>query len=125
MGRPPRNRSDAKPLMAALKVRLAPESFLRSLPISDDLGPGPAKVHLKLLFNWDIKPVYDVIFKISGSESPNQWIVRGNHHDAWVNGAEDPISALVVLLEEARALSELLRQGWKPKRTIIYCAWDG
>jgi N-acetylated-alpha-linked acidic dipeptidase len=116
---------DAKPLLAALKGRLAPESFRGGLPITYHLGPGPAKVHLKLLFNWDIKPVYDVIFKISGSESPDQWVVRGNHHDAWVNGAEDPVSALVALLEEARALSELLRQGWKPKRTIIYCAWDG
>ena len=72
-----------------------------------------------------MKPVHNVIFKIPGSESPDQWIVRGNHHDAWVNGAEDPVSAQVALLEEARALSELLKQGWKPKRTIIYCAWDG
>jgi N-acetylated-alpha-linked acidic dipeptidase len=117
--------SDAKPLLAALKGRVAPEGFHGALPITYHVGPGPAKVHLKVLFNWDIKPVYNVIFKIPGSESPDQWIVRGNHHDAWVNGAEDPISAQVALLEEARALSELLKQGWKPKRTIIYCAWDG
>ncbi len=78
-----------------------------------------------MLFNWDIKPVYDVVFKIPGSESPDQWIVRGNHHDGWVNGAEDPVSGQIALLEEARALCELLKQGWKPKRTIIYCAWDG
>jgi N-acetylated-alpha-linked acidic dipeptidase len=116
---------DAKPLLAALKGRLAPASFRGALPITYNLGPGPAKVHLKVLSNWDIKPVYDVIFKIPGVESPEQWIIRGNHHDAWVNGAEDPISAQVALLEEARSLSELLKQGWKPKRTIIYCAWDG
>ena len=116
---------DAKPLLAALKGRVAPESFRGALPITYHLGPGPAKVHLKVAFNWDLKPIYDIVFKIPGSESPNQWIVRGNHHDGWVNGAEDPISGQIALLEEARALGMLLKQGWKPKRTIVYCAWDG
>ena len=116
---------DARPLLAALKGPMAPESFRGGLGQPYHIGPGPAKVHLKVQFNWDIKPVYDVVFKIPGSESPDQWIVRGNHHDAWVNGAEDPISGQIALLEEARALSELLKQGWKPKRTIVYCAWDG
>jgi N-acetylated-alpha-linked acidic dipeptidase len=82
------------------------------------------KVHLKVKFNWDLKPIYDVIAKIPGSSDADQWIIRGNHHDAWVNGAEDPISGLVAVLEEARALGELVKQGWRPKRTIIYCAWD-
>ena len=116
---------DAKPLLAALKGPLAPESFRGALPITYHVGPGPAMVHLKVTFNWDIKPVYDVIAKIPGSESPDQWVVRGNHHDGWVNGAEDPISGQIALLEEARGLGELLKGGWKPKRTIIYCAWDG
>ena len=116
---------DAKPLLAALKGRVAPESFRGALPITYHLGPGPAKVHLKVAFNWDLKPIYDIVFKIPGSESPNQWIVRGNHHDGWVNGAEDPISGQIALIEEARALGMLLKQGWKPKRTIVYCAWDG
>ena len=116
---------DAKPLLAALRGPVAPESFRGALPITYHLGPGPAKVHLKVTFDWSIKPVYDVVFKIIGSESPDQWIVRGNHHDGWVNGAEDPIAGQISLLEEARALGELLKQGWKPKRTIIYCAWDG
>jgi N-acetylated-alpha-linked acidic dipeptidase len=116
---------DAKPLLAALKGRMAPEGFRGGLPIAYHVGPGPAKVHLKVAFNWDIKPVYDVIAKIPGSEAPDQWVVRGNHHDGWVNGAEDPISGQIALLEEARGLAELLKQGWKPKRTIIYCAWDG
>ena len=80
---------------------------------------------MKVEFNWDIKPVYDVIAKIPGSVAPDEWIVRGNHHDAWVNGAEDPISGQSSLLEEARALGQLVKQGWKPRRTIIYCAWDG
>jgi N-acetylated-alpha-linked acidic dipeptidase len=116
---------DAKPLLAALKGRMAPESFRGGLPIAYHVGPGPAQVHLKVAFNWDIRPVYDVIARIPGSESPDQWVVRGNHHDGWVNGAEDPISGQIALLEEARGLGELLKQGWKPKRTIIYCAWDG
>jgi N-acetylated-alpha-linked acidic dipeptidase len=116
---------DAQPLLAALQGRMAPESFRGGLPIPYHVGPGPAKVHLKVAFNWDIKPVYDVIARIPGSEAPEQWVVRGNHHDGWVNGAEDPISGQIALLEEARGLGELLKQGWKPKRTIIYCAWDG
>ena len=117
--------ADAKPLLAALTGALAPESFRGALPITYHLGPGAARVHLKVQFNWDIKPVYDVVAKIPGTEQPDQWIVRGNHHDAWVNGAEDPISGQIALLEEARGLAQLLKQGWKPKRTIIYCAWDG
>jgi len=116
---------DAQPLLAALKGPMAPESWRGSLPISYHVGPGPAKVHLKVAFNWDLKPVNDVIAKIPGSVAPDEWIVRGNHHDAWVNGAEDPISAQVAMLEEARALGLLLKQGWKPRRTIIYAAWDG
>ena len=116
---------DAQPLLAALAGPMAPDEWRGSLPIPYHVGPGPAQVHLKVAFNWDIKPVYDVIAKIPGSVAPDEWIVRGNHHDAWVNGAEDPISAQVSLLEEARSMSLLLKQGWKPRRTIIYCAWDG
>jgi len=116
---------DAQPLLAALAGPMAPKEWRGSLPIPYHVGPGPAQVHLKLAFNWDIKPVYDVIAKIPGSVAPDEWIIRGNHHDGWVNGAEDPISAQVSLLEEARSMSLLLKQGWKPRRTIIYCAWDG
>jgi N-acetylated-alpha-linked acidic dipeptidase len=116
---------DAQPLLAALKGPMAPEEWRGSLPVSYHVGPGPAKIHLKLEFNWDIKPVYDVIAKIPGSVAPDEWIIRGNHHDAWVNGAEDPVSGQAPLLEEARGLAMLLKQGWKPRRTIIYAAWDG
>jgi N-acetylated-alpha-linked acidic dipeptidase len=104
---------------------MAPAEWRGGLPIPYHIGPGSAKVHLKVSFNWDIKPLYDVIARIPGSEQPDAWIIRGNHHDAWVNGAEDPVSGQVAMLEEARSLGELLKQGWKPKRTIIYCAWDG
>jgi N-acetylated-alpha-linked acidic dipeptidase len=116
---------DAEPLLQALGGPMAPAEWRGGLPLSYHVGVGPAKVHLKVVSNWDIKPVNDVVFKIPGSTEPDIWIVRGNHHDAWVNGAEDPISGQIALLEEARALSTLLKQGWKPKRTIIYCAWDG
>jgi N-acetylated-alpha-linked acidic dipeptidase len=116
---------DAQPLLAALTGPIAPKEWRGGLAIPYHVGPGAAKVHLKVSFNWDIKPVYDIIAKIPGSEQPDAWVIRGNHHDAWVNGAEDPTSGQVTLLEEARALGELSKQGWKPKRTIIYCAWDG
>lgn len=116
---------DAQPLLAALTGPMAPKEWRGALPIPYHVGPGPAKVHLKVSFNWDIKPVYDVIARISGSEQPDAWVIRGNHHDAWVNGAEDPVSGQVALLEEARSLGQLVKQGWRPKRTIIYCAWDG
>jgi N-acetylated-alpha-linked acidic dipeptidase len=116
---------DAQPMLAALTGPLAPPAWRGSLAIPYHVGPGAAKVHLKVAFNWDMKPLYDVIAKIPGSEQPDQWVVRGNHHDGWVNGAEDPISGQVAEMEEGRALAELLKQGWKPKRTIIYCAWDG
>ncbi len=116
---------DAQPLLAALKGAVAPTAWRGALPIPYHVGPGPARVHLKVRSNWDIKTLYDVIAKIPGSPYPEEWIVRGNHHDAWVNGAQDPSSGQAALMEEVRAFGDLVRQGWKPKRTIIYCAWDG
>jgi N-acetylated-alpha-linked acidic dipeptidase len=117
--------SDAQPLLAALKGPVAPAAWRGALPITYHVGPGPAKVHLKLKFNWDLKTLYNVIVRIPGSTFPDEWIIRGNHHDAWVNGADDPVSGTGPLMEEMRGLGMLLKQGWKPKRTIIYCAWDG
>jgi N-acetylated-alpha-linked acidic dipeptidase len=116
---------DAAPLLKALDGPMAPPEWRGALPFPYHIGPGAAEVHLVVKANWDIKPIYDVIARILGSAYPDQWIIRGNHHDAWVNGAEDPISGQVALLEEARAYGELLKQGWRPKRTIVYCAWDG
>jgi N-acetylated-alpha-linked acidic dipeptidase len=117
--------ADAQPLLAALEGAVPPANWRGALPITYRLGPGPAKVHLKLAFNWDLKPVYDVIATMRGAEQPDLWVLRGNHHDGWVNGADDPVSGQVALLEEARALGELAKQGWKPKRTILYASWDG
>lgn len=116
---------DALPLLKALGGQVAPASWRGALPITYHVGPGPAKVHLKLEFNFDIVPAYNVIATLKGSEFPDQWIVRGNHHDAWVFGASDPVSGAVAELEEARILGELVKTGWKPKRTIVYCWWDG
>jgi N-acetylated-alpha-linked acidic dipeptidase len=115
---------DAQPLLAALQGSVAPESWRGGLPITYHVGPGPARAHLKVTSNWNTKTLYDVIATLQGSE-PDQWVLRGNHHDAWVNGASDPISGMAPELEEARILGELHKQGWTPKRTIIYCAWDG
>ncbi|HYA64525.1 MAG TPA: transferrin receptor-like dimerization domain-containing protein [Candidatus Sulfotelmatobacter sp.] len=117
--------ADAQPLLEAIGGPVAPRDWRGGLPITYHIGPGPAKVHLKVFSNWGMEPLYDVIAKIPGSTDPDEWVIRGNHHDAWVNGAEDPISGMVTVLEEARSMGELLKQGWKPKRTIIYCAWDG
>jgi N-acetylated-alpha-linked acidic dipeptidase len=116
---------DAQPLLAALTGPVVPESWRGALPITYHAGPGAAKVHLKVSFNWDMKTLYDVIARIPGSTYPDEWIIRGNHHDAWVNGAEDPVAGAVALLEEARGLGTLVKQGWRPKRTIVYCVWDG
>jgi N-acetylated-alpha-linked acidic dipeptidase len=116
---------DALPLLSALAGPVAPDKWRGGLAITYHIGPGPAKVHLKVASNWDLKPVYDVIATMRGSESPDEWVIRGNHHDAWVNGAADPLSGMSAVLEEARVLGELHKQGWSPKRTIIYCAWDG
>jgi N-acetylated-alpha-linked acidic dipeptidase len=115
---------DALPLLSALKGPIAPESWRGALAITYHIGPGPAQVHLKVTSNWDLKPVYDVIGALRGSDD-SQWVVRGNHHDAWVNGADDPVAGLAAMLEEARMLGEVHRQGWTPKRSVVYCAWDG
>jgi N-acetylated-alpha-linked acidic dipeptidase len=117
---------DAQPLLVALGGRVAPADWRGGLGITYHVGPGPATVHLRVKSNWaPLKTLHDVIGKIPGSTFPDEWVIRGNHHDAWVNGAEDPTAGQIALLEEARALGELVKSGWKPKRTIIYCAWDG
>ena len=117
--------ADAQPLLASVAGAVVPPDWRGALPITYRFGPGPGRAHLKLAFNWDQKPLYDVVARLPGSTFPDQWVLRGNHHDAWVNGAADPLSGLSAMLEEARALGKLHTQGWSPKRTLIYCAWDG
>ncbi len=115
---------DAQPLLAALDGAVAPQSWRGGLPITYHIGPGPAKVHLKLEFDWQLKPAHNVIATMKGTDFPDQWVMRGNHHDAWVHGANDPVSGMVALMEEARAVGALAKKGNKPKRTLVYCAWD-
>ncbi len=117
--------ADAKPFLESLQGETVPENWRGALPFTYKTGPSKVQAHLAVAFNWDRKPLYDVIATIPGATFPDEWVIRGNHHDAWVNGAEDPISGAAPELEEARALGELLKQGWKPARTIIYCFWDG
>jgi len=121
----PISSADALPLLAAIGGRIAPESWRGAMPVTYHVGPGPALVHLEVASHWDVKPIYDVIATLHGAEDADQWVIRGNHHDAWVNGAEDPISGQAEMLEEARVLGALHAAGWTPKRTVIYCAWDG
>ncbi len=116
---------DALPILKNLRGPVAPESWRGALPVTYCIGPGPAVAHFKIASDWQTHTVYDVIARIEGSTFPDEWIIRGNHHDAWVFGASDPVSGLVAELEEARALGELLKLGWRPGRTIVFAAWDG
>lgn len=116
--------SDALPMLRNLDGAVVPDAWRGALPVTYHFGGTTPTVHMKLEFSWDIKPIYDVIAKMQGSERPDEWIIRGNHHDGWVNGADDPISGQVAMMEEGRAIGELVKTGWKPKRTIVYCAWD-
>jgi N-acetylated-alpha-linked acidic dipeptidase len=115
---------DALPLLRALGGPVAPPEWRGALPITYRMGPGPARVHVRLAFDWQLVPAYDVIARLAGADAPDEWVIRGNHHDAWAFGAADPVSGMVALLEEARAIGRLAATGWRPRRTIIYAAWD-
>ena len=116
---------DALPLLQGLRGPVAPESWRGALPITYHVGAGPSRVRLKVAFEWRQRPLYNVIARIEGAQHPDQWIIHGNHHDAWVNGASDPTSGTAALMETARGFGELLKSGWRPKRTIVIAAWDG
>jgi N-acetylated-alpha-linked acidic dipeptidase len=116
--------ADAQVFLAALAGPVAPPAWRGALPITYHVGPGPAVVNLAVKSDWQIRPIYDVIATMKGSTWPDQWVVRGNHHDGWVFGATDPLSGQVALLAEASAFGGLAKQGWRPKRTIVYTSWD-
>ena len=116
---------DALPLLQSLKGEVVPAAWRGALPITYHTGPSQAKVHLKLAFNWDIKPLYNVIARMPGKQYPDEWIIAGNHHDGWVNGAADPISGMVAEMDAARVIGELVKNGLQLKRTLVFCAWDG
>ncbi len=121
----PLSYADAQPLLMAIGGPVAPVAWRGGLPMTYHIGPGPAMVHMAVSSDWSSKTVYDVIARIPGVGSPDEWVVRGNHRDAWVYGAWDPLSGQVMMLAEARSIGELLRSGWKPKRTLVYASWDG
>ena len=116
--------ADALPLLKALEGPVAPASWRGALPATYHIGPGPIKVHLQLKFDWGLRRAYNPVAKLKGSVYPDEWIMRGNHHDGWAQGAADPISGMVSLMEEARAIGELVKTGWRPKRTLVYAGWD-
>jgi N-acetylated-alpha-linked acidic dipeptidase len=117
--------ADAEPLLAALGGRVAPAGWRGGLPLAYHIGPGPAQVHMKILSDWSQKPIYDVVAKIRGSQEPDRWIIRGNHHDGWVFGATDPLAGQVALMAEAKSIGKLVKDGWRPRRTLVYNSWDG
>jgi N-acetylated-alpha-linked acidic dipeptidase len=116
---------DAEPLLAALGGRVVPASWRGGLALTYHIGPGPATVHMKVLSDWNQKTLYDVIAKMRGSQEPDHWVIRGNHHDGWVFGAADPLSGQVALMAEAKSIGKLVKDGWRPKRTLVYTSWDG
>lgn len=116
--------ADARPLLKALGGPAAPRGWQGALPITYHIGPGLTKVHLVVQQRWDQQPVYDVIAKLKGSIWPDQWVMRGVHHDAWVFGAYDPLAGTVAMMAEAKAMGQLYKQGWRPKRTLVYASWD-
>ena len=115
---------DAQPLLQALGGPVAPPDWRGALPFTYHIGPGKTSIRLKVEFDWKMVPAYNVIAKIKGSEFPDQWVIRGNHHDGWNPGANDPISGIAAMMEEAKSIGELAKNGYKPKRTLVYCAWD-
>jgi N-acetylated-alpha-linked acidic dipeptidase len=116
---------DAQTLLANLTGPVAPESWRGALPITYHLGPGSVTVHMNVVMDNSTRPLYDVIARIPGSEFPDQWVLDGNHHDAWVHGASDPLSGAASLMETARTLAGMVRNGWKPRRTVLLAFWDG
>ena len=117
---------DAQKFLSALAGDVAPPSFRGGLPITYHVGATDAvKVHLVVKSEWSLKTLYDVVAVMKGSTYPDQWVMRGNHHDGWVFGASDPISGHIAMMAEAKAIGELAKTGWKPKRTLVYLSWDG
>ncbi len=120
----PISHADAQVLLASLAGRVVPRGWRGALPITYHVGPGSSAVHLAVKSDWSLKTIYDVIATMKGTTYPDDWVVRGNHRDGWVFGASDPLSGQVALLAEAQAIGNLVKQGWRPKRTLVYASWD-
>jgi N-acetylated-alpha-linked acidic dipeptidase len=116
---------DAKPLLENMGGPIAPDDWQGGLPFQYHLGGEQARVHLKIAVDNSIKPYYVVEGRIRGSELPDEWVVLGNHRDAWVYGGVDPSSGTASMMEMTRALGQLAKQGIRPRRTLVVCSWDG
>src|SRR4029077_17240733 len=117
--------ADAQHFLAALGGRVAPPNWRGSLPITYPVGGGEeARVHMAVKSDWPLKTIYNVVAVMKGSIYPDQWVMRGNHHDGWVFGAADPMSGHIAMMAEAKAIGALASQGWRPKRTLVYLSWD-
>ena len=117
---------DARHFLAALGGPVAPKGWRGALPITYHVGGGAdAQAHLVVQSDWGQKPLYDVIAMMRGARDPDEWVIRGNHRDGWVFGAEDPLSGQTAMMEEAKSLGALANSGWRPARTIVYASWDG
>jgi N-acetylated-alpha-linked acidic dipeptidase len=116
---------EAQHLLATLDGPTAPRAWMGNVPLTYHVGGGGAAIHLAVKSDWSLKPLYNVVAMLKGSEYPDQWVLRGNHRDGWVFGATDPLSGQISLMEEAKAFGTLAKQGWKPKRTLVYLSWDG
>jgi N-acetylated-alpha-linked acidic dipeptidase len=120
----PLSYADASPILEHLGGQDSPREWQGALPFTYHVGPGPAKVKMHLKQDYQFRTIWDVIGKIRGAASPGEWVVAGNHRDAWVYGAVDPNSGTAAMLEAVHGLGELLKSGWKPKRTIVIGSWD-
>ncbi len=114
----------AEPILSGLKGPAAPEGFQGGLPFAYHLGPGPAEVELDVAMDSGLRPIKNVVARIEGQEEPDRWVILGTHHDAWTLGGVDPGSSAAVVLEVARALAQMRRSGWRPRRTILVAFWD-
>ncbi|MGA8187017.1 MAG: M28 family metallopeptidase [Candidatus Sulfotelmatobacter sp.] len=116
---------DAWPILQHLGGPDSPREWQGALPFTYHVGPGPVRVRMHLKQDYQFRTLWDVIGRVRGSESPDEWVVAGNHRDAWVYGAVDPNSGTTAMLEAVHGVGELLKSGWKPKRTMIFASWDG
>ena len=117
--------AEAQKILTALDGPNVPAGWQGGLPLAYHVGPGPARLHLKSVQDYAVRPLWDVIATMKGREAPDEWVVCGNHRDAWTTGAVDPNSGTICLLEMARGIGELAKSGWRPRRTITLCSWDG
>jgi N-acetylated-alpha-linked acidic dipeptidase len=120
----PLSYKDARPILEALKGTAAPQEWQGAGPFTYHFGPGPVRVKIHLKQDYQYRTIWDVIGRVKGSESPEDWVVGGSHRDAWVYGAVDPISGTTALLETVHGLGALLKSGWRPKRSLVLGSWD-